>query len=299
MRIGFLIWIAMLIMTLGLTACGKPVEIPTQEMKVQADDVTLHVRVAGDPAAEDVLIAVNMGPGFSSHYMASLEQLASEDFAVVTYDQRSTGRSSEPSDGYKLLNYVADLEAVREAVGAEKVHLFGHCWGGLVVMRYATIHPQRVRSIALWGSAPPSWQTAHVAQESRAQRMAALQEQGIIPKNPSALEEVLPVFLSDPSFELPAELKNSQYNPTVEQETMAAVGEYDIAEQVGGLDHPVLILWGKDDPFGLPTAEATRSALSAAQVDFVLLDECGHFWQECPDDFFRRGRAFLELPATP
>jgi pimeloyl-ACP methyl ester carboxylesterase len=123
--------------------------------------------------------------------------------------------------------------------------------------------------------------------------------EGSNPESPSALEEILPVFLSDPGFELPAELKNSQYNPTVEQETMAAVGEYDITEEVGRLDHPVLILWGKDNPFGLPTAEATRNALSAARVDFILLESCGHFWQECPDDFFHHVRAFLELPPAP
>jgi pimeloyl-ACP methyl ester carboxylesterase len=298
MKVGHLILMAMPVIALGLAACGKPAGIPIQELKVEADDVALHVRIAGDPAAEDVLIAVNMGPGFSSHYMASLEQLAGGDFAVVTYDQRGTGRSSEPDDGYGLLSYVADLEAVREAVGAEKIHLFGHCWGRSVAMRYATIHPQRVRSMVLWGSASPSWQAVRAAQGNRALRMAALQKQGIIPENPSAFKEILPVFLSDPGFDLLAEMKNSQHNPNVEQETMAAVGEYDITAEVGRLDHPVLILWGKDDPFGLPTAEATRNALSAAQVDFALLESCGHFWQECPDGFFHHVRAFLRLPAV-
>ena len=54
-----------------------------------------------------------------------------------------------------MLSYVADLEAVRKAVGAKRIHLIGHSWGGLVSMRYATVHPETVKSIILMGSGPP------------------------------------------------------------------------------------------------------------------------------------------------
>jgi pimeloyl-ACP methyl ester carboxylesterase len=46
-------------------------------------------------------------------------------------------------------------------------------------------------------------------------------------------------------------------------------------------------------------AEATVSALSNAQVEFVLLSACGHFWHECPDAFFAHVRAFLQASAAP
>ena len=59
-------------------------------------------------------------------------------------------------------------------------------------------------------------------------------------------------------------------------------------------DHPVLFLWGEDDPFGLETAEATRNTFSAAQVAFVLIEGCGHLWQECADDFFGQVRHFFD-----
>jgi len=67
-----------------------------QDRTVQASGSTLHVRVAGDPGSGNVLIALHGGPGMSSDYMVSLEQLASAQFAVVTYDQRGTGRSTSP-----------------------------------------------------------------------------------------------------------------------------------------------------------------------------------------------------------
>jgi proline iminopeptidase len=281
-----------------------PSAASAQELKVQANDVTLHVRIAGNPEADDVLLAVNMGPGLSSHYMVTLEQLAGESLAVVTYDQRGTGRSTTPSGDtrtghpYALLNYVADLEAVRQVMGAERVYLLGHCWGGLVATRYATIHPDRVLSLVLWGGAWPSSEIVGTGQQNLSRRQAALQQEGVIPARPAAFEQILPAFLSDPHFELPDAFGQSEYNSQVEEETNVALGEYDITSEVARLEHSVLFLWGEDDPFGLETAQATRNTFWGAQVKYVVIEDCGHLWHECPDDFFSQVRAFLDHPPT-
>jgi proline iminopeptidase len=273
------------------------------ELEVLANGVTLHIKIAGNVKSGNVLIAINGGPGQSSRYMVSLEQLASPEFAVVTFDQRGTGRSTTPSDGYALLKYVADLEAVREAVGVEKVHILGHSWGGIVAMRYATVHPQHVRSIILMGSGPPSRMVAQAGQANLGQRIGELQRRGIIPvelsTNPAeVLEAILPAYFSDASFKIPDELKETPYNVTVYQQTLSTLGDWDFTSEVGKLDHRVLMLWGEDDPFGLPMAEATRNAFSKAQVEFVVLKGCGHFWHENPAEFFSRVRAFLKLPPS-
>jgi len=269
------------------------------ELQVQGSGVTLYVRVAGNAGSGNVLIAIHGGPGMSSDYMASLEQqLAGDELAVVTYDQRGTGRSTSPSGDtadYTVLKYVEDLEAVRKAAGAERVHLFGHSWGGVLAMRYATIYPQRVRSIVLMGSGPPSMGAWLNAQSSMAQRVAALQQQGIIPTQPASVQDLLPAYFSDPHFQPPDELANMYYNPDVQTLTWSALGDFDFTADVARLDHRVLFLWGEGDPFGMPTAEATLVALSAAQVEFVVLDKCGHFWQENADVFYLRVRAFLGM----
>lgn len=294
--------LALLAMLLGMAACGEkamPTKPPFRELRVPADDVTLYVRIAGDPKATNVLIAIHGGPGNSSDYMVSLEQLASTKLAVVSYDQRGTGQSTEPSKGYAMCNYIADLEAVRQAVGADSVHLLGHSWGGLVATHYATIHPQRVRSIILMGSGVPNPQAAQAGQANKAQRITALQQQGIIPEPLTSLTDILPAYFSDPNFDMPDELKNMHYNPTVEQMTWSALGNYDFAAGVDRLDHPVLVLWGEDDPFGMAYVEATKRALSAATVEIVVLEKCGHYWHECPDEFFSHVRAFLEMLPAP
>ena len=282
-------------MAFACMACS-PNRPAVQELKVPAGDVTLHARVTGDPESGDVLIAIHGGPGMSSDYMLSLEQLAGSDLAVVTYDQRGTGRSTEPSEGYTMLKYVADLDAVREAVGADRVIIMGHSWGGVVALRYATVHPDRVQSIVLMGSGPPSLEAARAGQLSRAQRIAELQREGIIPEAISSVLDILPAYFSDPRFELPDELGNLHYNETAERLTWSALGEYDFTSEVGRLEHRALMVWGQDDPFGLSMAEATRSALSNADVELVVLKDCGHFWQECADHFFAAIRTFLDAP---
>lgn len=304
MRIKFFILAALPALLLGLTACGQ-VETPRfEELKVPADDVTLHVRIAGNPEAGNVMIAIHGGPGQSHHYMLDLERLAGQEFSVVTYDQRGVGGSTappaDPSD-YALMDYVEDLEAVRRAVGADQVHLLGHSWGGIVAMHYAAVYPERVRSLILMGSGSPTWDGMMAAMARITQRVRELQKQGVLP-DPLPPGADFAAYFSDPSFPVnhPDEnAEQTEFHSTVYELTLAAIEGFDLTAEVGRLDHRVLVLFGKDDPAGMPLVEETLAALRSADVDYFLLQRCGHFWQECPDEFFSHLRAFLELPPAP
>ncbi len=306
------LWLFMVSSIFLITACSKeatllPKEIEFQELNVQTPEVALYVRVAGNVQSGNVLIAINGGPGLSSHYMLNLEDLAGENFAVVTYDQRGVSRSSAPPlapSSYTLAKYVDDLEAVRKAVGVEKVQLFGHSWGGLVAMRYAMVYPEQVRSILLMGSAPPAWDELVTGLARFEERVKSLQAQGIIPQDLTPKDEqddpTLPAFFSDPNFHFSPEDKGGppEFSPVPSQMTWAAIQGYDLANEIAKLRPPVLVMAGKDDPYA-PLSEAIVSALTSAKVEYVVLDKCGHFWHECPDQFFSKVRDFLELPAVP
>jgi pimeloyl-ACP methyl ester carboxylesterase len=69
----------------------------------------------------------------------------------------------------------------------------------------------------------------------------------------------------------------------------------DLRPELALFQKPVLLIFGRDDPFGLAMAEAVRDALVNAPVEFVVIDRCGHFWHECPDQFYPRVEAFLGL----
>ncbi|KAF1703054.1 alpha/beta hydrolase [Pseudoxanthomonas suwonensis] len=55
---------------------------------------------------------------------------------------------------YTTTEAVADLEAVRQAIGAEEINLVGGSYGTRVAQQYAKRHPEHVRSIVLDGVAP-------------------------------------------------------------------------------------------------------------------------------------------------
>jgi pimeloyl-ACP methyl ester carboxylesterase len=170
-------------------------------------------------------------------------------------------------------------------------------------MRYATVHPDRVKSVILLGSGPPSADALHAAQANLGQRIAELQQRGHIDLPlPSSSEElisaILPAYFSDPGFEMPEELATMSFDQDVSDQTFAALGEWDFRAEVGQLQHAVLLLWGKDDPFGLGMAEATMSAFPG-ETEFVVLDACGHYWHECPEEFFSQVRSFLEQVSVP
>jgi pimeloyl-ACP methyl ester carboxylesterase len=105
-------------------------------------------------------------------------------------------------------------------------------------------------------------------------------------------------YFSDPSFPLKhpdADAAQTAFSGTANQLTWAATQGFDFSAEVGRLEHRVLVLFGEDDPSGMPLAEETLAALRSADVEFVLLEGCGHFWQECPEQFYPRVRAFLGL----
>ena len=267
-------------------------------MEVKSGDATLYVRVAGDMDSDQVLIAIHGGPGNSSDYMLNLEELKSESLAVVTYDQRGTGKSSKPAQGYRLDDHAADLENIRIKLGVDKINLFGHSWGGVVAQRYATLYPEHVRSITLMGSGSPKFEISKAGQANLSRRILQLQQDGIIPeKMPGTPQEliqtILPAYFSDPKFERPAELLNMSFDPDGSQRTLNETGKWDFSAAMQAIRQPVLFLWGEDDPFGEVMAQGTLGYLTNAQVTPVTLSSCGHYWQECEQDFFTEIRKFL------
>src|SRR5215468_4719828 len=131
----------------------------------QAPGATLYVEVLGT-APGVPLIVVNGGPGFDHTYehtampgtTSAWETLAKKR-RVVFYDQRGNGRSGavKPGQPCGLAAQIEDLEAVRGHLGADKIDLLGHSWGGFLVMAYAARHPEHIRHLITVDSAAHKW----------------------------------------------------------------------------------------------------------------------------------------------
>src|SRR6185503_9045011 len=70
-------------------------------------------------------------------------------FRLVAIDRRGFGRSSAPPD---LNREVADVVAVRDALGLDRIVLVGMSQGGRVALHYALGDPESVAAIVLQGA---------------------------------------------------------------------------------------------------------------------------------------------------
>ena len=74
-------------------------------------------------------------------------------FTCVSYDLRGHGDSPIPPPPYSLDDLVNDLEALRDKLGHEKIHVAGHSLGGMIGPAYARAYPQHTRSVSLLSTA--------------------------------------------------------------------------------------------------------------------------------------------------
>ena len=94
------------------------------------------------------LLALHGGPGASHDYLEPLDDLGVN---VIYFDQLGCGQSDRPDHGslWRVARYVEELEQVRQALGLERLHLFGHSWGAILAVEYAISYPDRVSSLML------------------------------------------------------------------------------------------------------------------------------------------------------
>jgi proline iminopeptidase len=124
---------------------------PLQERLNGAD---LYFEVTGPEDSPDPpLVYLHGGPGYNSFSFRELFGERLEDRRVVYLDQRGSGRSGALADTEQgaatldLDTLVADVEALREHLDAEKIVPLGHGFGALVALEYGRRHPERTARV--------------------------------------------------------------------------------------------------------------------------------------------------------
>jgi len=96
------------------------------------------------------LVLVHGFTGSATDWAGVVDELATGR-EVVTVEHRGHGNSTNTGDEatYTFDQLVADLAAVVDALELDRFDLLGHSMGGIVAMRYALQHPERLRSLIL------------------------------------------------------------------------------------------------------------------------------------------------------
>ena len=104
------------------------------------------------------IIYLHGGPGgpITDINIERLSPLSEDGFDVYLYDQIGGGFSDrlENIEAYTADRHKSDLEAIVQAIGAEKVILIGQSWGAILATLYAVDHPDKLDRIVFTGPGP-------------------------------------------------------------------------------------------------------------------------------------------------
>ncbi|HEX6434232.1 MAG TPA: alpha/beta hydrolase, partial [Gemmatimonadales bacterium] len=147
-----LLRLALLSSVLACVRSEPPGSAPlaTDHQLVTTDSVQLYYRVIGE-GPETVIVPLAL------FHTTRLDRLARHR-RLVLYDPRGRGRSDTvPAGKISLEHNLRDLEAIRTAVGAERVALIGWSGLGMELFVYTLRHPERVTRLVQLAPVAPRW----------------------------------------------------------------------------------------------------------------------------------------------
>ncbi|MFI6181962.1 alpha/beta fold hydrolase [Nonomuraea sp. NPDC051191] len=262
-------------------------------------ELAYHVHGTGEP-----LVCLPGGPGRASRYLGDLGGLPRR---LILLDGRGTGDSAIPSDPgtYRWDRLAEDVEALREHLGLARMDLLAHSAGANVAVRYAGLHPARVRSLCL--VTPSSVAVGLPPTEEDWQ--AGLDLRKDEPWHPAALA----AFLADEGVER----HRFFYGPWTEQTAAHAAGAEEECPEAAAdgfyapspvtpeevragldtLDAPALLLTGDLDAHPCRLSAPAFAALFRDATP-VTLPGAGHFpWVDDPAAFVSAVSGFLDKVA--
>jgi L-proline amide hydrolase len=261
------------------------------------------------------LLCLHGGPGANWLHLKPYEALADER-RVVFYDQLGSGNSAvmgphDPAMWTPEL-YVEEVDAVREALGLERVHILGHSWGGMLGMQYASGRPDGLVSLIAESSpaSVPEWlpEVQRLRSELPPEVEATLRahEEAGTTDDP-AYEEAVMVFYrrhlcrTDPwpdwlvecftILEANPEVYRSMNGPS-EFHVIGTIKDWDIMDRLGQIEAPTLVFSGRYDEVTPAVTEAAHRAIPGSE--YVVLEESSHMGQaEEPERTLELVRDFL------
>jgi proline iminopeptidase len=135
----------------GVAVFVVAVLVPVGDPRLPSAPVAGQRQWALPTGSRIAYVFLHGGPGIADMAgdAAYFGQLTADGYDVWVYDQVGTGRSGRLADPrrYTIAREVADLEAIRGRIGADRMVLVGHSWGGQVAAAYLAAHPDHVAKV--------------------------------------------------------------------------------------------------------------------------------------------------------
>jgi pimeloyl-ACP methyl ester carboxylesterase len=292
-----------------------------------------HLVAEGQPRPTPVIF-LHGGPGspLRSPDYEFYGQFTHYGFDVYLYDQTGTGLSERLANvrEYTTQRHVADLEAIRQQIGADQMILIGQSWGATLAADYLAAYPQHVAKVifsspgAIWDGGRFKVDYSHTAKtpgpDPKLPLPRVLMAIALIGHNPDAAlwlaseQEITDSLDSMPSTKLlnqnycaadGAKVPNIEIrgqNQYVNRVTLASQATYpDPRPALRSASTPALILHGECDFIPLAVAREYEETLPEATL--IQIPAAGHaLFGAQPDLVLQLISAFLTdapLPTVP
>lgn len=274
-------------------------------MQVEINGNKLEVEVLGDNPNAPVMIVHHGAPGLGSHRepKASFGPF-SDQYRVVVFDARGSG-VSEGKPPFTHEQWAADVEGLRQWIGAETIIMAGGSYGGFIAMEYTIRYPERVSALILRDTSADNKHRA----ASKANALSSSRIEVDLDKFERMMEgkirdnedfedcwrHILPLY--DHTFD-PVKTEEKARTTPYRYEThnfAFAVNQknYDIKDRLPAIRCPTLVTVGRHD-WITPVAASETIASLIPGARLVVFEESGHSPQieEAPK-FQATVRAFL------
>ncbi|PWH11703.1 MAG: alpha/beta hydrolase [Anaerolineae bacterium] len=271
---------------------------------VQVGQLTVHYKERG--AGEPVFILLH---GFGASTFSWREVLApfGELGRVIAYDRPAFGLTSRPMPGewqgqnpYSPEDQAALVIDLMDTLGIEKAWLVGNSAGGTVSVYTALTYPQRVSGLILvdaaiyTGGGSPAWVRPLLGTPQMRHLGPLLARQIATTGN-----DFIRSAFHDPSL-VTSEVLEGYRKPLRANNWDRALWELTVAsrplglaERLGELNLPVLVITGDDDRI-VPTQDSIRLASEISGAVLVVIPQAGHLpHEEKPLEFMQAVREFV------
>ncbi|PWK15704.1 alpha/beta fold hydrolase [Tumebacillus permanentifrigoris] len=224
----------------------------------------LYYEQAGQGERTLVLIHGNVG---SARWWDHMFTPLAERYKVVRIDLRGCGQS-EPAGGNSIPQYAADVQAMLQELGLNRVTLVGHSMGGAISMAVAINAPELVEAMVLVNSAPAEGITTPDERKPLLEMM--IKDRNFMKM---ALAAVVPTAATGEFFEALVDDAMIAGPTTVPNYT--SLGEQDFRPALASCQIPTLIVYGVQDTLiSLEMMERTRDSIPESTL--LLYEGMGH-----------------------
>lgn len=245
--------------------------------KVKVNDINIYYEIQGNG---EVLVLIS---GYGANLKSWFRQIFffSQEYRVIAFDNRGTGRSDKPDVPYTMKMMANDVAGLLEAIGIDTAHVWGTSMGGAIAQEFAIRYPEKVISLILGGT---SCGGIHEIKSDPAVMAQLLNMANVKQVTPEEwVGQLLPIVFTKEFIHSNQDIIKDIIKNRAEYETPAngyrrqaeAAAGHDTYNRLPKIMAPTLVIAGSADRV-VPVKNSKLLASMIPNAQLVILENVGH-----------------------